>query len=138
MISYVRLRFFSNNQAIAPLKIQFDHLLWKKIKTQFAIFEGGSSITCDQSITPAKNERVCNISFSASRPMTTKNSPDLCNQQENQTKGNLWQQKGLSKTNLKTHLPKPWQHPKAQNCRVHQYSYKLMNKMEVAIVNNEK
>lgn len=31
-----------------------------------------------------------------------------------------------------TNLPKPRQHPKEQNCRVHQYCHKLMNKMEVA------
>lgn len=35
-------------------------------------------LTCDQIITPAKNARVCNISFSALRPTSTTNSPDFC------------------------------------------------------------
>lgn len=33
--------------------------------------------TCDHVITPAKNERVCSISFSGSRPNLGKTAPDI-------------------------------------------------------------
>lgn len=39
--------------------------------------------TCDQTITPAKNASVWNISFSALRPRYIKKSPDICDQKRN-------------------------------------------------------
>ena len=38
--------------------------------------------TCDQNITPAKNARVCTISFFALRPMYTRKSPDVWSKEE--------------------------------------------------------
>jgi len=45
-------------------------------------------LTCDQTITPAKNARVCIISFSALRPTSTTNSPDFCINKENSNNDN--------------------------------------------------
>lgn len=89
-------------------------------------------LTCDQTITPAKKARVCNISFSALRPMSTTNSSDFCNHKE-KTKRMIKPQVRCKITQHPiTHLPKPRQYSIEQNCRVHQYSHKLMKEMEVA------
>lgn len=83
-------------------------------------------------MTPAKNARVCSISLSALRPTNATKCPDFCSSEEKSTTDYTTTKViAITKTPI-TNLPKPRQHPKEQNCRVHQYSYKLMDKMEVA------
>jgi hypothetical protein len=79
-------------------------------------------LTCDQTITPAKNARVCIISFSALRPARTANSPDFCINKENSNKDKLQGRCEIIQHPI-THLPKPRQYSEEQNCRVHQYSH---------------
>jgi hypothetical protein len=45
-------------------------------------------LTSDQTIPPAQNARVCIISFSALRPISTTNSPDFCINKENSNNDN--------------------------------------------------
>jgi hypothetical protein len=49
------------------MKCNKDYSLWRRIVS-----------TCDQTMAPAKNARVCIISFSAFSPTLVTNSPDFC------------------------------------------------------------
>lgn len=81
-------------------------------------------------MTPAKKARVCSISFSALRPTNVTKSSDFCNKE--QKNHDVTTEKIGSQSQPNSYLPKPGQHAKQQNCAVHQYGHKLMNKMEVA------
>ena len=47
-------------------------------KTKTVVISLDLISTCDQTMAPAKNARVCIISFSAFKPNFVTNSPDLC------------------------------------------------------------
>ncbi len=72
--------------------IKFEDAL-HALKWNFAIHYGAQissmdMLTCDQIITPAKNARVCSISFSALRPASTTNSPEFCSHIEKSDNNN--------------------------------------------------
>ena len=88
-------------------------------------------------MTPAKKARVCSMSFSASRPTNVTKCSDFCNQEQASNGCDIVAKLGFINTKPNSYLPKRGQQPKIQNCRVHHYCHKLMNKMEVAEQNKQ-